>query len=100
MPIPGRPGPVMDHRRPDTGQVLAGRDMYGAHPPASTIKTLLALTAFDELGLDATVVASPANARVECNCAWNQSRPHLIRCASCSTESCWSPATMRPEHTG
>ena len=53
----------------DTGQVLAGRDMYEPHPPASTIKTLLALTALDELNLDATVVASPANARVECSCA-------------------------------
>ena len=53
----------------DTGQVLAGRDMYAAHPPASTIKTLLALTALDELNLDSTVVASPANAHVECSCA-------------------------------
>jgi D-alanyl-D-alanine carboxypeptidase (penicillin-binding protein 5/6) len=53
----------------DSGQVLAGRDMYAAHPPASTIKTLLALTALDELSLDATVVASEADAHVECNCA-------------------------------
>lgn len=53
----------------DTGQVLAGRDMYGPHPPASTIKTLLALTALDELNLDSAVVASPANAHVECSCA-------------------------------
>lgn len=53
----------------DTGQVLAGRDMYAPHPPASTIKTLLALTALDELNLDSTVVASPANAHVECSCA-------------------------------
>lgn len=53
----------------DTGQVLAGRDMYEPHPPASTIKTLLALTALEELKLDSTVVASPANAHVECSCA-------------------------------
>lgn len=53
----------------DTGQVLAGLDMYAAHPPASTIKTLLALTALDELNPDSTVVASPANAHVECSCA-------------------------------
>ncbi len=53
----------------DSGQVLAGRDMYGAYPPASTIKTLLALTALDELNLDSGVVASPAATRVECNCA-------------------------------
>ncbi|MEI7916136.1 MAG: serine hydrolase, partial [Mycobacteriaceae bacterium] len=51
------------------GQVLAGRDMYGAHPPASTIKTLLALTALDEVNLDATMVATPADIAVECNCA-------------------------------
>ncbi|MCB1290480.1 D-alanyl-D-alanine carboxypeptidase family protein [Mycolicibacterium sp.] len=69
MPIPEGPAPSWIIADLDTGQVLAGRDMYGAHPPASTIKTLLALTALDELGLDATVVASPANARVECNCA-------------------------------
>ena len=53
----------------DTGQVLAGREMYQPHPPASTIKTLLALTALDELNLDSTVVASPADTRVECSCA-------------------------------
>lgn len=53
----------------DSGQVLAGRDMYEAYPPASTIKTLLALTALDELNLDSSVVASPANAQVECSCA-------------------------------
>lgn len=53
----------------DSGQVLAGRDMYEAHPPASTIKTLLALTAIDELNLDSSVVASPADAHVECSCA-------------------------------
>jgi len=52
-----------------TGQVLAGRDMYGAHPPASTIKTLLALTALVEVNLDATMVATPADIAVECNCA-------------------------------
>jgi D-alanyl-D-alanine carboxypeptidase (penicillin-binding protein 5/6) len=54
----------------DTGQVLAGRDMDVAHPPASTIKTLLALTALDELpSLDATVVGTEADTHVECNCA-------------------------------
>lgn len=53
----------------DSGTVLAGREMYGARPPASTIKVLLALTALDELNLDSTVVASPAAANAECNCA-------------------------------
>ena len=54
----------------DTGQVLAGREMDVAHPPASTIKTLLALTALEELpSLDATVVGTEADTQVECNCA-------------------------------
>ena len=69
VPIPEGPAPAWIIADLDSGQVLAGRDMYGAHPPASNIKVLLALTALDELPLDATVVASPANARVECNCA-------------------------------
>ncbi len=53
----------------DTGQILAGRDQYVTHPPASTIKVLLALVVLDELPLDATVVADEADAKVECNCA-------------------------------
>ena len=54
----------------NTGQVLAERDMNVAHPPASTIKTLLALTALDELpNLDATVVGTEADTHVECSCA-------------------------------
>jgi D-alanyl-D-alanine carboxypeptidase (penicillin-binding protein 5/6) len=52
----------------DSGQILAARDPYASHPPASTIKVLLALVALDELPLDATVVADPADTRVECNC--------------------------------
>jgi D-alanyl-D-alanine carboxypeptidase (penicillin-binding protein 5/6) len=69
MPIPDGPSPSWIIADLNSGQVLAGRDMYGAHPPASTIKVLLALTALDELSVDTTVVASPANSRVECNCA-------------------------------
>jgi len=69
IPIPDGPAPAWIVADMDSGQVLAGRDMYAAHPPASTIKTLLALTALDELSLDATVVANEADAHVECNCA-------------------------------
>jgi len=69
VPIPDGPAPAWIVADMDSGQVLAGRDMYAAHPPASTIKTLLALTALDELSLDATVVASDADAHVECSCA-------------------------------
>ncbi|TGD88064.1 D-alanyl-D-alanine carboxypeptidase [Mycolicibacterium sp. CH28] len=70
IPVPDGPAPAWIVADMDTGQVLAGRDMYAAHPPASTIKTLLALTALDELpDLNATVVANNADTLVECNCA-------------------------------
>ncbi len=52
----------------DSGQVLAGRDQNVAHPPASTIKALLALVALDQVSLDSTVVADAADTQVECNC--------------------------------
>ena len=69
VPVPDGPAPAWIIADMDTGQVLAGRDMYDTHPPASTIKTLLALTALDELNLDSTVVANEADAHAECNCA-------------------------------
>src|ERR1700761_1826542 len=69
VPIPDGPAPAWIVADMDSGQVLAGRDMDIAHPPASTIKTLLALTALDELpDLDATVVGTEADTQVECNC--------------------------------
>ena len=46
----------------------AERDENVQHPPASTIKVLLALAALDELSLDSTVVADEADSHVECNC--------------------------------
>jgi serine-type D-Ala-D-Ala carboxypeptidase (penicillin-binding protein 5/6) len=67
--IPEGPAPAWIVADMDTGQILAGRDQYARHAPASTIKTLLALVALDELPLDATVVADDADAKVECNCA-------------------------------
>jgi D-alanyl-D-alanine carboxypeptidase (penicillin-binding protein 5/6) len=68
-PIPDGPAPAWIVADMDTGRVLAGRDIDVAHPPASTIKTLLALTALDELpSLDATVVGTEADTRVECSC--------------------------------
>jgi D-alanyl-D-alanine carboxypeptidase (penicillin-binding protein 5/6) len=69
VPIPDGPAPAWIVADMDTGQVLAGRDMDVAHPPASTIKTLLALTALEELpNLEATVVGTAADTQVECNC--------------------------------
>ena len=66
--IPAGPAPEWIVADMDTGQVLAGRDVDLPHPPASTIKVLLALVARDELNLDSTVVATKADTQVECNC--------------------------------
>ena len=68
VPIPDGPAQTWIVADLDSGQVLAGRDQNVAHPPASTIKVLLALVALDELSLDSTVVADPADTEVECNC--------------------------------
>jgi serine-type D-Ala-D-Ala carboxypeptidase (penicillin-binding protein 5/6) len=67
---PEGPAPAWIVADMDTGQVLAERDMNIPHPPASTIKTLLVLTALDEVAdLDATVVGTDADTHVECTCA-------------------------------
>ncbi|HEX3289074.1 MAG TPA: serine hydrolase [Mycobacterium sp.] len=67
---PDGPAPAWIVADMDTGLVLAERDMSIPHPPASTIKTLLVLTALDELpNLDATVVGTDADTHVECSCA-------------------------------
>ena len=68
VPIPAGPAQTWIVADLDSGQVLAGRDQHVAHPPASTIKVLLALVALDELDLNSTVVADVADTQVECNC--------------------------------
>ncbi len=68
VPIPDGPAQTWLVADMDSGQVLAARDQYVQHPPASTIKVLLALVALDELNLDSTVVADAPDANVECNC--------------------------------
>src|SRR5271168_1523762 len=68
VPIPDGPAQTWIVADLDSGQVLAGRDQDVAHPPASTIKVLLALVALDQLNLDSTVVADVADTQVECNC--------------------------------
>lgn len=68
VPIPDGPAPSWLVADLDTGEILAERDGYAAHPPASTIKMLLALVALDELDLGSTVVATAANTEAECNC--------------------------------
>jgi serine-type D-Ala-D-Ala carboxypeptidase (penicillin-binding protein 5/6) len=68
VPIPEGPAQTWLVADLDSGQVLAERDQDLRHPPASTIKVLLALVALDELNLDSTVVADEADSHVECNC--------------------------------
>ncbi len=68
VPIPDGPAQTWLVADLDSGQVLAERDANVQHPPASTIKVLLALAALDELSLDSTVVADEADSHVECNC--------------------------------
>jgi D-alanyl-D-alanine carboxypeptidase (penicillin-binding protein 5/6) len=68
VPIPDGPAQTWLVADLDSGRVLAARDENLRHPPASTIKVLLALVALDELSLDSSVVADPADAEVECSC--------------------------------
>ncbi len=68
LPIPDGPAQTWIVADLDSGQVLAGRDQNVAHPPASTIKVLLALVALDQVSPDSTVVADVADTEVECNC--------------------------------
>ncbi|MGE2690687.1 D-alanyl-D-alanine carboxypeptidase family protein [Mycolicibacterium pulveris] len=53
----------------DSGRILASRNPYASHPPASTIKALLAMVVLDHLPLNAVIRASQAAADVECSCA-------------------------------
>jgi serine-type D-Ala-D-Ala carboxypeptidase (penicillin-binding protein 5/6) len=68
VPIPDGPAQTWLVADLDSGRVLAARDENLRHPPASTIKVLLALVALDELSLDSTVVADLSDSQVECNC--------------------------------
>lgn len=68
LAIPDGPAPSWIIADLDTGEVLAERDGEASHPPASTIKVLLALAALDAVDLDSTVVATAADTEVECNC--------------------------------
>src|ERR1700744_6340449 len=69
VPIPDGPAQTWLVADLDSGRVLAERDGNVPHPPASTIKMLLALVVLDELSLDSTVVADEADSHVECACA-------------------------------
>jgi serine-type D-Ala-D-Ala carboxypeptidase (penicillin-binding protein 5/6) len=53
----------------DSGRILASRNPYESHAPASTIKALLAIVVLDQLPLNAVILARPASTQVECSCA-------------------------------
>jgi serine-type D-Ala-D-Ala carboxypeptidase (penicillin-binding protein 5/6) len=53
----------------DSGRILASRNPYEPHAPASTIKALLAIVVLDQLPLNAVIAARPAATQVECSCA-------------------------------
>lgn len=52
----------------DSGQILASRNPFEPHAPASTIKALLAMVVLDQLPLNAVIAARPAASDVECSC--------------------------------
>ena len=64
----------------DTGRILASRNPYEPHAPASTIKALLAMVVLDQLPLNAVIAAKPANTDVECSCVGvKEGRAYTVR---------------------
>ncbi|WP_101949255.1 D-alanyl-D-alanine carboxypeptidase family protein [Mycobacterium sp. 3519A] len=64
----------------DNGRILASRNPYQPHAPASTIKALLAMVVLDQLPLNAVITAAPANTDVECSCVGVKAgRPYTVR---------------------
>ncbi|MGE2712527.1 D-alanyl-D-alanine carboxypeptidase family protein [Mycolicibacterium litorale] len=52
----------------DTGRILASRNPYEPHAPASTIKVLLAMVVLDHLSPDNFARANKSHTQVECSC--------------------------------
>jgi serine-type D-Ala-D-Ala carboxypeptidase (penicillin-binding protein 5/6) len=52
----------------DSGRILASRDPYSQHAPASTIKPLLAMVVLDHLRPDNFARANQSHTEVECSC--------------------------------
>ncbi|HYZ67593.1 MAG TPA: D-alanyl-D-alanine carboxypeptidase family protein [Mycobacterium sp.] len=64
----------------DNGRILASRNPYEPHAPASTIKALLAMVVLDQLSLTAVIVAKPENTDVECSCVGvKEGRAYTVR---------------------
>lgn len=51
-----------------SGRILGGKDPYGQHAPASTIKALLAMVVLDQINPATAVRATPSSTDVECSC--------------------------------
>ncbi len=66
--IPDGPAPVWLLADLDTGRILASRDPYATHAPASTIKPLLAMVVLDNLRPDNFARANRSHTEVECSC--------------------------------
>ncbi len=52
----------------DSGRIMASKDPYGQHAPASTIKPLLAMVVLDNLRPDNFARANQSHTEVECSC--------------------------------
>jgi len=65
---PAGPAPAWLVADTVSGRILGAQDAYGPHAPASTIKALLAMVVFDQLGMDSSARATSAETDVECSC--------------------------------
>ena len=66
--IPDGPAPVWLLADLDSGRILASKDPYASHAPASTIKPLLAMVVLDNLRPDNFARANQSHTEVECSC--------------------------------
>lgn len=64
----------------DSGRVLASRNPYEPHAPASTIKVLLAMVVLDHLNPDNFARANASHTKVECSCVGLEpGQPYTVR---------------------
>ncbi len=64
----------------DTGAILASRNPYEPHAPASTIKPLLAMVVLDHLHPDSFARANSSHTEVECSCVGlKPGQPYTVR---------------------
>ena len=68
LAVPEGPAPAWLLADLDTGRILASRDPYASHAPASTIKPLLAMVVLDNLRPDNFARANQSHTEVECSC--------------------------------